>query len=321
LRRAFTLVELLVVIAIIAVLIGLLLPAIQSAREAARKSQCGGQVKQIGLALHTFHDTYKSLPFSVKNPGQCTPPSGQAVLNHTGWITLLPFLEESNLYDRFNLTAATGQRATAGTLTSPDAIASGNAALSTTILNTLICPSDSGPKVYAPADSSYGCGVANSARTSYNFNVSDGNSCTAWVSENTATRPMFGVSSRCRFQDITDGTSSTVAICETTLDVYDGECASWACASHVGLGVAFHDNPCRWINDWGCCSWQTPAFNQANFRVGRLGEWGAVGSMHIGGLNVLMGDGAVRWIGESIDLGLRRNLSRIADGSVISNSF
>ena len=106
-------------------------------------------------------------------------------------------------------------------MTSPDAIASGNAALSTTILNTLICPSDSGPKVYAPADSSYGCGVANRARTSYNFNVSDGNSCTAWVSENTATRPMFGVSSRCRFQDITDGTSSTVAICETTLDVYD----------------------------------------------------------------------------------------------------
>jgi prepilin-type N-terminal cleavage/methylation domain-containing protein/prepilin-type processing-associated H-X9-DG protein len=320
-RAGFTLVELLVVIAIIAVLIGLLLPAIQSAREAARKSQCGNQCKQVGLALQTYNNTYGFFPFSVRNPGQCTPPAGQSVLNHTGWITLLPFLEESGLYDRFNLNAATGQRATAGTLTTPDAIVSGNAALSTTIIGSLICPSDSGAKVYPGADTTYGCGVANSARTTYNFNITNANSCTLWASEGVATRPMFGIGSKCRMQDITDGTSSTIAVCETTLEVYDGRCASWACSSHVGMGVSFADNPSRWINDWGCCGWQNPAWNPANYRIGRLGEWGSVGSMHSGGLNVVMGDGAVRWMNENIDMNTRRFLTRIADGEVISGSF
>jgi prepilin-type N-terminal cleavage/methylation domain-containing protein/prepilin-type processing-associated H-X9-DG protein len=320
-RRAFTLVELLVVIAIIAVLIGLLLPAIQSAREAARKSQCGNQFKQIGLALQTYNNTFNSFPFAVRNPGQCAPPAGQTVLNHTGWIPLLPFLEENGLYDRFNLSAATGQRATAGALSSPDAIASGNAALSTTILNSLICPSDSGTKIYTSADTTYGCGVANSARTTYNFNITDANSCTTWATEAATTRPMFGIGSKCRFQDITDGTSSTIAVCETTLEVLDGRCASWACSSHVGMGVSFADNQSRWINDWGCCGWQSPAWNPAYYRIGRLGEWGSVGSMHAGGLNVVMADGAVRWFNENIDMTLRRNLSRIADGNVVSGNY
>jgi len=319
--RGFTLVELLVVIAIIAVLIGLLLPAVQSAREAARKSQCGSQFKQIGVALQTYNSTFDAFPFATSNPGQCTPAAGQQVLNHTGWIPLLPFLEQTALYDRFNLASATGQRATAGSLTTPDAIASGNAALSTTVLNALICPSDSGSKVYTSADTTYGCGVANSARTTYNFNVSNANDCTRWASENTATRPMFGIGSKCRVRDITDGTSSTVAVCETTLEVYDGRCASWACSSHVGMGVSFADNPSRWINDWGCCGWQSPAWNPANVRIGRLGEWGSVGSMHMGGLNVVMADGSVRFVSESLDIAVRRNVSRIADGSVVGGTF
>jgi len=87
------------------------------------------------------------------------------------------------------------------------------------------------------------------------------------------------------------------------------------------MGVSFADNPSRWINDWGCCGWQSPAWNPANVRIGRLGEWGSVGSMHMGGLNVVMADGSVRFVSESLDIAVRRNVSRIADGSVVGGTF
>src|SRR5437764_3262794 len=91
--RGFTLIELLVVIAIIGVLIGLLLPAVQAAREAARRSQCSNNLKQLGLGFHNFHDAFGSLPSSLR------PPSGVRV----SWETyLLPFFEQQSLYDKID---------------------------------------------------------------------------------------------------------------------------------------------------------------------------------------------------------------------------
>ena len=103
-RRAFTLVELLVVIAIIGILIALLLPAVQAAREAARRSQCANNLKQIGLALLNYEDAFKTLPPSVVYgcPGDRTTATAEIPYHHT-WITrILPFLEQQALYDQMD---------------------------------------------------------------------------------------------------------------------------------------------------------------------------------------------------------------------------
>jgi len=100
-KRGFTLIELLVVIAIIAILIALLLPAVQQAREAARRSQCKNNLKQIGLAMHNYIDAHSVLPPGANN-GSYSGPATQMgyTLNHTAWIFVLPFLDQAPLYNK-----------------------------------------------------------------------------------------------------------------------------------------------------------------------------------------------------------------------------
>ena len=109
-RLAFTLIELLVVIAIIAVLVALLLPAVQQARESARRAQCKNNLKQVGLALHSYLETHFVLPPGSVNRGVSPGPAGKytQILNHTGWIYLLPFLDQTPLYEQIDLNCATG---------------------------------------------------------------------------------------------------------------------------------------------------------------------------------------------------------------------
>lgn len=107
-RRGFTLIELLVVIAIIAVLIALLLPAVQQAREAARRTQCKNNLKQIGLALHNYHDVHKTFVPATIYMGYGDTAPWPYNLNHTGWLMLLPFLEQGNLHEMWNPSISTG---------------------------------------------------------------------------------------------------------------------------------------------------------------------------------------------------------------------
>lgn len=321
-RRAFTLIELLVVIAIIAILIALLLPAVQQAREAARRTQCRNQLKQAGLALHNYHDTFSTLPYATNQAGHLGLVAGSTVKNQSGWVLLLPYFDQAPLYNTIDHNYAMGTwNPGAGTILNGGTIPAANAKATGTKLTMLLCPSDDGPQFYAQGDGTYGCAPGTpSYRSTYGFSVTIGHAwdsgvANLWVNEGRAARAMFGASSNCNFRDIRDGTSNTVAISETTLDVYDGTTTPWACAQHVGGGVVFANSPSGRINNWYCCSWQTPP--NTNYRVGRLGEWGSPGSTHTGGMHILMGDGAVRFLSENINTTVAQNLGYIADGNTI----
>src|SRR5437868_3202607 len=108
-RRGFTLVELLVVVAIIAILIGLLMPAVQKVRAAAARSQCANNLKQLALALHAYESANKMFPPAGKGYGWCQQPAAYGdpvIYNLNGWVLVLPFLEQQGLYDKWNRNAA-----------------------------------------------------------------------------------------------------------------------------------------------------------------------------------------------------------------------
>ena len=314
-RRGFTLIELLVVIAIIAVLVAILLPAVPQAREAARKSQCQNNLKQLGIALHSYHETYFVFPYAISTNGRCG--STMIATNHTGLISLLPYIDQGGLYNKFDASQASGNLSGGGAaLAGGGATASGNGVITTTRIPAYLCPSDDGKQFYPGFDGTYGC-VASlpSYKTNYHFSTDYDSSyggCTLWSGLAQASRSAFGVASASSLRDIKDGSSNTVAMSETTLEVHDGYTPSWACVQHVGGGINFANPPNGTMNNWYCCTWQTPA--NANFRPGRLGEWGSPGSLHTGGLNVLLADGAVRFVSETLDGTTRQRLGYIADG-------
>jgi len=324
--RGFTLIELLVVIAIIAVLIALLLPAVQQAREAARRSQCKNNLKQIGLALHNYHETVGLFPYgtanspSSRNSDAKNPflSDGDIVLNQSGYVMLLPYLEQAALYQQFNFNYANGIHkggdAGKGTVAGGTTTTSNpNLILSRKQLTVLRCPSDAGRNYYSSAADSYGCGVTNSASINYGLNVTSAEGLSFWDTPASTVRALFGMNSSTSMRDITDGSSNTAAVVETSLEVVDGGPLSWACAGHVNKGIQLHHS--RGINNFMCCSWRTPP--NANEQFGRVGGWGQPGSSHVGGIHVLMADGAVRFLSQNINAATRNNLSWIADGKVI----
>lgn len=335
LRRGFTLIELLVVIAIIAILVALLLPAVQQAREAARRSACKNNMKQIGLALHNYHDTFTVLPYSTTMKGSCETGSGKppatAVKNHRGWIGLLPYLDQAPLFNQFNPSQASGayDRASTGLRGSPT---NGNDVVVSTVLNVLTCPSDDGNPRITTTSSAYAIGGGSTrqgAKTSYDFQAHlETSGCTNWSSRGRNTRYMFGTESSCRFRDVKDGLTNTAMVVETTLDVKDGITAAWGYSNWTGAGVDITwrkgsggSGPCgSWsadqgINFWPCCSWRTPA--NADCRAGVNAHWGRAGSAHTGGVQVLLGDGAVKFVSENVDYTTRVRLGRMSDGEVI----
>jgi prepilin-type N-terminal cleavage/methylation domain-containing protein len=213
-RGGFTLVELLVVIAIIGTLVGLLLPAVQSAREAARRSACTNNVKQLGLGLLNFESARKRLPMA--NSGQGTS-SGAGTTGGYSWIVMiLPFLEETNLYTQIS---SNSNRMNSGFT------ASINNTQAQTSLPQLVCPSFAGDKKSATAYGAGGSNVTSAAVTNYKANAASGWSAAGITYPDAArggvlTGEKYGSESAAPYTgitlaQITDGTSKSFMIIES----------------------------------------------------------------------------------------------------------
>lgn len=197
-RRGFTLVELLVVIAIIGVLVALLLPAVQSAREAARRMSCSNHLKQLGLAMHNYHDTYGKFPFGWSNRG-------------AGWSAMiLPMIEQKNLYDTLSFHESDNWDTYAP-----------NEAVCSTLIPALRCPSAAIPRhvdnqgITGRVPATYR-GVASSTADSDD----PGTSAVGRSLENSDLEGIFYGDSVIRFADILDGSSNTYMLGECYWDTF-----------------------------------------------------------------------------------------------------
>lgn len=296
----FTLVELLVVIAIIGILVGLLLPAVQSAREAARRAQCVNNLKQMGLALHMHHDTYKRFP-SAHQLGntwytsyQRNPPPGGLTPNSSypaegpfwSWVTrIAPYMEQSNAKNQFNMAGTPAAwpwwQVNATTGKTPHAI----------IVPTCVCPSDVRGGQLSPPES----GGEQSALTSY-LGVSGRNQFKEAPAN--GQDGMLFVNSGVKMGMVVDGTSNTLFVGERppSSDLYYG----WIWA---GSG----DSPYFGATDVVLGVFEragTPSATPDFFRPGAVQDPGSTHryhfwSLHPGGANWLLADGSVRFLSYS----------------------
>lgn len=305
-RRGFTLIELLVVIAIIAVLIALLLPAVQQAREAARRIQCRNNLKQLGLALHNYHDTANTLPM-----GMCGWP-GTADGTCWGWGTMiLPALEQGMLYNALasfpggtspNLNQpASGFSAVMNSFNPPNTLLE-------TKLGTFRCPSDSGSDlVVIPAGGLNGSVRKNTfsyARSNYAGVIGSN-----WVNVGglLVSNGAFGESSAIRFRDFSDGLSNTFLVGErrspgSTGGRYFGGDTIW-CGANDDISP---------LSDWQgfavtlgyCSASERINLTTATAPSAASGQpYHTYSSAHTGGAHFLMGDGSVRFLSENIATG------------------
>lgn len=245
--RGFTLVELLVVIAIIGILVALLLPAIQAARAAAARSSCSNNLKQMGLALHEFHDIHGRFPAALIHPGwhsSANPTQRRysgpefnyevndttyLVYNHSGFIALLPFMEQKPLFDMYNYrqvgSSRNGNGSSAATGPNPTLVANNPASapnrwVAQQLLKVFHCPSDQVPrKSTQNAYSGANFERDDARKGNYLFNIGDNiDQSVPWDQQNanhTAVRGPFGINGGATMTTIRDGTANTIAIGES----------------------------------------------------------------------------------------------------------
>lgn len=323
-RKGFTLIELLVVIAIIAILVALLLPAVQQAREAARRSSCKNNLKQLGLALHNYHDVYGCFPIGsmLKDNGTGGPSS----TNRTTWMArILPYVEQAALYDLINFNS---------NVTSGMAVWDPDNARGTEIA-TFRCPSDPGDRAitgrtdYAPTNyvacigntfRTYGDGgtTANSSHGTY----IQGNGTWARGVLNTGQQDaIFSTNSHTRFRDITDGTSNTMAAAECLVG------ANVIADSTGDVNICLATDPIStdrgytWLRGepetWTYTTKKTPNSPIDDCVRFSIFVNTSARSKHTGGVQIVLSDGSTRFVSENINLTIWQNLGDMADGNVL----
>jgi prepilin-type N-terminal cleavage/methylation domain-containing protein/prepilin-type processing-associated H-X9-DG protein len=328
-RPAFTLIELLVVIAIIAVLIGLLLPAVQKVREAANRMKCTNNLKQIGLALHNYHDSQGTFPpgYIDGNPSQANTPD-KDVGPGWGWAAfLLPYMEQGNLFNQIDFKTGVG----IGT----------NTTVSQQALSIHQCPSDGLQNPFPVYDSTFTTPITTVAHGNYvgcngweecywnSGGVGDPNGNDGLTGGyGTSGNGLFFRNSHARIADVTDGLSNTIIVGERSSNhspstwtgaVTGGRCPAWMAnqpptpyapppgppydnADFDEAFVLAHGNASHLPNA------DFPIFDSDTFY-----------SLHVGGANFLFGDGSVHFLGRSINATTYQYLCTIAGGEVATD--
>ena len=300
-RSAFTLIELLVVIAIIAILIALLVPAVQKVREAAARTQCINNIKQINLALHNYHDNYKKLP-----PGGATVP-GAGTTTEAGLsfhVFILPFIEQSNLYVQFDPNKGFRQAP--------------NVQLSNMPITVYLCPSGNIKKSANAAELSGTSPLGGSFTlpdnpyTTHYYGVPGPKNGTIYEIEGAGTTNGGIAKTGVLFRDsaiklvmITDGTSNTLMVGETSFNANEPGYRNWirgcnsdaTCASIHNVTYPISSNPFAGSTQFMDISY---------------------GSEHAGGANFGMADGTVRFLSKSIDFNNYQRLATRNGGEAVT---
>ncbi len=310
----FTLIELLVVIAIIAILVALLLPAVQQAREAARRTQCKNNLKQLGLALHNYHDVYGKFVFGKGGTGWHAANTGNWG-RLSGLVPLLPYLDQAPLFNQISSTQVIG-----GTTYPPMGPEPWKSAYTPwrAQIPALLCPSDSQPQS--------GSGRSSIGKTNYGFSNGDSIVASQNAREN---RGMFAHSRCYGVADCTDGSSNTILMGELVRSLSSANVLG---GTAIVTGTNTNPTVCQNIVDPNdntvfltgtvTRAWSGDRFSDSNVSMTGIntvlppnsprcsndtwdGRWGIYSSQsrHVGGVQVVMGDGAVRFISENIDSG------------------